>query len=149
MFKTIVVGTDGSRNAEDALRVAADLASRNAGSVVHVVAAHKPLSPRDLAELAAELPEEFRPLLTSNFGVESVLNRAKAIFQTTDVDVEYAGVDGDPVDALLTAVTTTDADLIIVGSRGEGPARRALHGSVSTNVLHHASCSVLVVKSEH
>lgn len=149
MFKTIVVGTDGSRNADDAVRAAADLASRDPGSVIRVVAAHKPLSARELAELAAELPDEYRPLLTSNFGAESVLNSAKAILQATDVEVEYLDVDGDPVDALLDAVSACDADLLVVGSRGEGLARRALHGSVSTNVLHHASCSVLVVKSEH
>jgi nucleotide-binding universal stress UspA family protein len=38
------------------------------------------------------------------------------------------------------------ADLIIVGTRGHNAAQRVLMGSVSTNVVHHAKCDVLVVR---
>jgi nucleotide-binding universal stress UspA family protein len=40
------------------------------------------------------------------------------------------------------------ADLIVTGSRGLGGIRRALMGSVSESVVHHASCPVLVVRKE-
>ena len=149
MFNTIVAGTDGSRNAEDALRVAAHLARSSPGSEVHVIAAFKPLSSRDLAAVAANIPDEFRMMLDPNYGVDSTIESARSIFRTIDVEADFAEVNGDPTDALLSAVDVHDADLIVVGSRGEGPVRRAMHGSVSTNVLHHAPCSVLVVKSEH
>lgn len=148
MFKSIVVGTDGSANAEDALRIAAEFASRDSGATLHVVAAFKPLSTRDLELLSADLPEEFRPLLNPHFGVESILESARSILRASEVEAEFIEADTDPTEALLAAVAVNDADLIIVGSRGEGRALRALHGSVATKILHHAPCSVLVVKSE-
>ena len=40
----------------------------------------------------------------------------------------------------------SDADLIIIGTRGLSVAKRMLLGSVSTNVVHHAPCDVLVVR---
>ena len=54
MFSTIVVGTDGSKNAEQALQVSAELAKRLPASSVHVVAAYKPLSAAELSSIAAE-----------------------------------------------------------------------------------------------
>lgn len=40
------------------------------------------------------------------------------------------------------------AGLIVMGSRGLGGVRRALMGSVSDSVVHHAHCPVMVVRPE-
>jgi nucleotide-binding universal stress UspA family protein len=53
---------------------------------------------------------------------------------------------GDPASVLLDLVTEDGADLIAVGSSGMGAIERFLLGSVSTKVLQHAPCSVLIVK---
>ena len=53
---------------------------------------------------------------------------------------------GDSAEALLQAAEDEGADLIVVGSHGAGPLERIVLGSVSEQVLHHAACSVLVVK---
>lgn len=50
---------------------------------------------------------------------------------------------GDPAELL--EVFALDCDLLVLGSRGRGPVRRTLLGSVSTKVLHHASCPVVVL----
>ncbi len=149
MFETIVAGTDGSKNAEDALRAACDLALANENATVHVVVAFKPLSSGELAAIAADLPAEFHANLDANADADAILANARTMFRIAGVNAEFSQVNADPTDALLSAIEAHDADLIVVGSRGEGRARRALHGSVSTNVLHNAPCSVLVVKSEH
>ncbi len=148
MFATIVVGTDGSQDAEEALRAAAHLARLTGDSQVHVVNAHRPLTPAELSRLAASLPEEMRPLLHAQIGSDSILSEARTVLHGAGVEAQYHQINDDPTDALLEVVDQQGADLVIVGSRGEGMAKRVVHGSVSTKVLHNAPCAVLVVKDD-
>ena len=146
MFNTIVVGTDGSNGAEGALRAAAIVAGCSPDATVHVVTAYEPLTPRQLQELGRQLPDEFRTVLTADLGVGTRLDEARAVLDGLGVEAEYYEIKDDPTDAILDVVERVEADLVIVGSRGEGSVKRAVHGSVSTKVLHNAPCSVLVVK---
>lgn len=148
MYSTIVVGTDGSDDAEKAVRAAGELARLAGNPSVHVVTAYRPLTPSELARISRELPEDSRPLLHARAGAESTLTDARTILHMAGAEAVFHEVDDDPTDALLETAERVGADLIIVGSRGEGPAKRVLHGSVSTKVLHHAPCSVLVVKGD-
>jgi nucleotide-binding universal stress UspA family protein len=52
---------------------------------------------------------------------------------------------GHPESEILRIAEEIGADLVVVGSRGLGPLKRALMGSVSESVVRHAHCSVLVV----
>ena len=145
VFDTVVVGTDGSDDAEAAVQMAVDLVRINAGARLHVVNASRPLSPGEIRAITADLPSEYRDLVTSHFPSEAVLTRARSAARAASVDAVFHEVDDHPADALLDVVDRFDADLLVVGSRGEGRARRLVHGSVSTSVMHHAPCSVLVV----
>lgn len=148
MFSTIVVGTDGSPDAEQALRATAKLAKLAPAANVHVVAAFHPIPPAQLRAMSDSLPDEFRPLVHGAMHVDSTIDAARSIMKAADVDADYHEVNDYPTDAILNAVETNAADLVVVGSRGEGAAKRLLHGSVSTNVLHHAPCAVLVVRAD-
>jgi nucleotide-binding universal stress UspA family protein len=53
---------------------------------------------------------------------------------------------GNPADVLVEEAEESGADLIVVGTRGLNAARRLVLGSVSTNVVQHAPCDVLVVR---
>mmetsp|Transcript_30702 Transcript_30702/g.70775 ORF Transcript_30702/g.70775 Transcript_30702/m.70775 type:complete len:99 (+) Transcript_30702:229-525(+) len=64
---------------------------------------------------------------------------------STGVEHEVILVRGDPREALLEACLHHNVNLLVVGSRGLGTVRRALLGSVSTHMVHHAHCPVLVV----
>jgi nucleotide-binding universal stress UspA family protein len=66
---------------------------------------------------------------------------AKAGFQ-----VQEAMRLGKPADEILTVAKQRKADLIVTGAKGLGAIGRVLLGSVSTRVVHHALCSVLVVR---
>ncbi len=53
---------------------------------------------------------------------------------------------GKPADEILTVAKQDTADLIVTGAKGMGAIRRVLLGSVSTRVVQHAHCGVLVVR---
>lgn len=54
---------------------------------------------------------------------------------------------GDVAEQIITAAIESDADLIVMGSHGRTGLERVLLGSVARNVLHHAPCSVLIVRA--
>lgn len=145
MFNTIVVGTDGSANAEKAVTAAAQLARLVPDTELHIVTAYRPLTVEELAKARAGLPDEFREILHAHAGAEASLMSAQSIAESFGVSAETHEINDRPTDALLDLADEVDADLLVVGSRGEGLAGRTLHGSVSTKVLHNAPCSVLVI----
>jgi nucleotide-binding universal stress UspA family protein len=55
--------------------------------------------------------------------------------------------EGDPAESIVEAARSERADVIVVGSHGRGTIGRALIGSVSDQVVRHAPCAVLVVRS--
>ena len=142
--RTIVVGCDGSTNATDALITAADLVDTD-GTVHVVVAYHRP-SEADVLRILESLPEEFRQTFDVLEGPQRILNSATTILEQHGVAHEGHLVEDDAASALLALADDTDADLIVVGSRGLGRAARFLRGSVSSRIANHADRSVMIVK---
>ena len=143
MFKSIVVGTDGSETADIALRRAIELAALTGGKL-HVVSAYEP-SP---ARVGGNKPvaEAAEWSVGSDFKVEAVLQRAQEEARVGQIDFEVHAPKGDPADSLIQAARDHGADLIVLGSRGMQGARRVL-GSVPNKVSHHAPCDVLIVQT--
>jgi nucleotide-binding universal stress UspA family protein len=146
MFSRIVVGTDGSSDATEAVKVAGQLACIAPAGKVHVVTAYQRLTPAQLRSMDKQLPQEFHDQLTGDLVARSALEDAEAILTARGVDYSTRHVNLDPADAVLALAKEVDADVIVVGSRGEGAIDRLRHGSTSTRVMHDADCSVLVVK---
>ena len=141
MFKSIVVGTDGSETADVALGRAIELAALTGGKL-HVVSAYEP-SP---ARVGGSHPvaEAAEWSVGSDFKVEAVLQRAQQTAR--DVDIEVHAPKGDAADSLIQAAKDFEADVIVLGSRGMRGARRVL-GSVPNKVSHNAPCDVLIVQT--
>ena len=131
MFKSIVVGTNGTETADKAVGRAVELAKLT-GATLHVVSAYEPA------------PEW---AISPHFKVDAVLDRATDIAKSGGVKLEVHGPKGDAASAILSAAEQCDADLIVLGSKGMQGARRVL-GSVPNKVSHHAHCSVLVVRTD-
>ena len=139
MGQCIIVGTDGSPEALNAVEEAGRLALHEEG-VVHVVSAYSPPVNAMVPEVAATF-EEVRS--RADYAIVAAGERLDAL----GVRHEDHAVQGRPADALLEVARTHDASLLVVGSRGMRGARRVL-GSVPNTVAHKAHCNVLVVRTD-
>jgi nucleotide-binding universal stress UspA family protein len=147
MFGRIVVGTDGSETASEAVRQAVELAKLS-GAKLDIVSAYEPIPQQRLREEASEIPGDIAhgvgPREDVNLALESASGTAK---QEGLDDVQTHPREGDPADAILDVAEETGADLIIVGNKGMTGAKRFLLGSVPNKVSHHAPCGVMIVRT--
>ncbi len=146
MFTRIVVGTDGSETAAEAVRQAVDLA-KLADASLSIVSAYDPVPKRRLEGEQQDLPPDVQHEIGPREDVNLVLDAAAAAAKREGVEVQTHPVEGNPADAILNVAEETDADLIVVGNKGMTGARRFLLGSVPNNVSHHAPCSVIIVRT--
>lgn len=132
----ILLAYDGSDGAKRALEVVLELAGSDDSVTVVGVAEGVPLFGH-----AASLPttEQEREC-------ETKLAEAAAALEGKDLAVSLVSRSGDPATAILDAAEHESPDLVVLGTRGLSVAERWLIGSVSTKVLHHARCSVLVAR---
>jgi nucleotide-binding universal stress UspA family protein len=146
MFKSIVVGTDGSDTANQAVRQAVELALA-VGASIDLVSAYAPVPAQRLSDERRQAPEDLQWAITPREDVDATLAAAAEIAQQAGVNVEVFPRQGDPADAILDVAEERDADLIIVGNKGMTGAKRFLLGSVPNKVSHHAPCSVLIIRT--
>ena len=143
-YRQVVVGTDGSASAEDAVRTAAGMAAAF-GARLTVVTAFEH-HPDAEADLQARAPEEIRWALTDRTQAEEKAQHGRAVAREAGADdVVIATDEGPPADVLLAVAADSGADLLVVGSKGMTGASRFVLGSVANTVSHHAPCDVLVV----
>lgn len=143
-MKKILIATDGSTSAREAVQFGLELAEEHAAEVTFVHVA--PVLDRSFADgigvPAARLHRidevDRRPL-----------EDALALAAEQDVDATAELLAGLPADEIVAYADSLDADLIVLGSRGRGAIATALLGSVSRSVLHEARRPVLVVRGEH
>jgi nucleotide-binding universal stress UspA family protein len=136
---TIVVGYDGSEHAERALDRGIGLAREGAALIIVSAAKLSPADPTFVPTVGSTEPGEIEEARTS-------LDTALARTQKEGINARTIEAHGDPADMLVQVAKDEGADLIVVGTRGLSFAQRTLLGSVSTKVVHHAHCDVLVVR---
>jgi len=146
MFKSIVVGTDGSDTATQAVRQAVDLAHA-VGAKLELVSAYEPVPAQRLQEERRDAPEDLQWAINPREDVDMTLEAAAAVAREAGVDVDIYPRQGDPADAILDVAEEREADLVVVGNKGMTGARRFLLGSVPNKVSHHAPCSVLIIRT--
>jgi nucleotide-binding universal stress UspA family protein len=146
VFKRIVVGTDGSETAAQAVNQAIELAKLT-GASLSLVSAYQPAAGRRLNAEQAGAPADVQYEIGPREDVNLILDAAAADAKQQGIEVQTHPVEGDPADAILNVAEATKADLIVVGNKGMTGARRYLLGSVPNNVSHHAPCSVIIVRT--
>ena len=141
-MRNIVIATDGSDSAHEAVELGIELAEEQ-GAVAHVVHVVQPVDVAPYANfgfMAAGLPHEpdahdYEPVVA-----------AEEIAAPKGVHVVAKVLMGIPADEIVAYADSIDADLIVIGSRGHGGLTSALIGSVSRSVLHESRRPVLIVR---
>jgi nucleotide-binding universal stress UspA family protein len=146
MFGSIVVGTDGSETAGEAVRQATELA-KNVGDSIELVSAYEPLSSARLRDEQTQVPKDMEWMVNPREDVDATLKTAAESIEAAGVPVTIHAREGDPADAILDVAEEVSAGLIVVGNKGMTGARRFLLGSVPNKVSHHAPCSVLIIRT--
>jgi nucleotide-binding universal stress UspA family protein len=146
MYSSIVVGTDGSETANQAVKQAIELAS-TLGSKVDLVSAYEPVAGSRLREEAQQVPDDLSWMVNPREDVDQTLQTAAKQAEEAGVECQIYARQGDPADAILDVAEEQGADLIIVGNKGMTGAKRFLLGSVPNKISHHAPCNVLIIRT--
>jgi universal stress protein A len=147
----IILATDGTNQSEAAIDITQKLNLKSSDEIfiISVVDMALPLS---LDVYAGYLPstEEIEKAVVENAQkiIETTGNKLKEIFDGKNVSITTELLHGSPESRIVEKAEEIEADLIIVGSHGYNRWERLLLGSVSDSVIHHAPCSVLVVRNK-
>ena len=143
----MVVGTDGSETAGEAVRQAAELAQK-IGAKVHLVSAYEPVPEGRLREERQQVPGDLQWMVNPREDVAETLEQGgqRRCARPASTSETHAR-EGDPADAILDVAEEEGADLIVVGNKGMTGAKRFLLGSVPNKVSHHAPCSVMIIRT--
>ncbi|MFW9818381.1 MAG: universal stress protein [Candidatus Thorarchaeota archaeon] len=149
IYKKILIGTDGSHDANNAADRAAELQKEWKSDIVifHSINHHKLLK--------TIYPETTLPLeviqniedLSRKAGKE-ILKKTELVFDKSLSLVETRLIeDLSPEDYILKAVNHENFDLVVIGSKGHhSKIKHIFHGTISTHILREAPCDVLIVR---
>ena len=138
----IVVGTDGSPDAEAAVRKVVELAGE-ARPTVHLVCAYPGRSALERIGLTAKQdPIDMRGVAAD------VLARAERRLVEAGFTVEKSAREGDPARTIIEVANENGAGMIVVGAHGTAGDKQFHIGSVASKLSHHAPTSLLIVRED-
>ena len=138
MFSKILVAIDGSESARKAFTTSIYLStlSKCRIDVIHVVSCEFGGDSAGSLELIEDLKTK----------ANSMLDEYKKNALEKDIEPKFMLEIGDPANMITEIVNSKDYDLVVLGTRGMSVFKELLLGSVSTKVMHHAKCPVMVVR---
>ncbi len=146
----ILLATDGTRYSDSAVGILKNF-SFSDNDEIKIVSVVDMAVPLAIDLYAGYLPTTTEIEKTARENAEKVLDttaqKIKEMFSDKNVLVSTEILFGSPESRIVETAEEIYADLIIVGSHGYNRWERLLLGSVSDSVVHHAPCSVLVVRS--
>ncbi len=139
-MRKILVAHDGSKSSDKALKKAVEIAIKFEAplTVVSVIPELylTEIVETDRARISNALTEE----------TKIAMEKIRASLAGRAIEVKTVIRQGDPAEKILETAQKMKADLIIAGSHGRHGAKKFLLGSVSSRIVDHATCPVLVVK---
>jgi nucleotide-binding universal stress UspA family protein len=140
MNMKLLVAHDGSEQSDKALDKAASLALLSKGSVV-VLSVVPDLC---MMELSDNDCKQMYKIMTEES--EKKLNTTKDDLSKKGIEIETVVKFGNAAETIIKTCNDRNIDMIVIGSHGRHGAKKFLLGSVSSKVVDHSPCDVLVVK---
>lgn len=146
----VLFATDGGKQGKSAIEALKRL-SLNKGDEVRIISVVDMALPMAIDIYGGYLPETTELEKTARENafkvIEDTAGMLKEFAEEHDVSISTDVLFGSPESRIVETAEEWKADLIVVGSHGYSRWERLLLGSVSDSVVHHAPCSVLVVRS--
>lgn len=141
-MKRILIATDGSPSAQQAVEFGLDLGAEHGSELffVHVAPTTEVLPVMGIGSAPVRVAHEIGDADRASLDNAVQTAEERGLTATTKLLI------GDPAHMIVACADSIDADLIVVGSRGHGAISGALLGSVSRKVLHEARRPVLIVR---
>lgn len=138
MLNTIVVALDSSNSSEQLILA---LNTLQIQAATKIILCHVLTSGETEGDLVVDRPHESQESIYQN--MEKLLqNYQDTLIGQTQIEI----VTGDPTEEIIRLANIHTTDLIVIGTRGLKGVNRIIEGSVSSQVVADAPCSVLVVK---
>ncbi|MFD2472581.1 universal stress protein [Amycolatopsis silviterrae] len=144
VYRTVVVGTDGSDSSFAAVDKAAGVAA-DAGATLVVVCAYHPASRQDVERAQDELGDEAYQVVGSAPAEDTLQSARDRAAKAGAANIETVALEGQPVDMLRKVVKDRSADLLVVGNRGLNTLAGRILGSVPAEVARKSGVDVLIV----
>ena len=146
----VLFATDGGKQSEPAIAILLRMALQEADEIKLVSVVDMAL-PMSIDIYGGYLPDTAELEKTARDNASRILGetveKLKAFSEERNVQISTEVLFGSPDSRIVETAEGWNADLIIVGSHGYSRWERLLLGSVSDSVVHHAPCSVLVVRT--
>ncbi|GMI72148.1 hypothetical protein like AT2G47710 [Hibiscus trionum] len=149
--QVMLIAMDDSAHSMYALEWTLDHLFTPFGSVqpFQLIVIHARPVPISVLQLAGPATAEIIPMMEIDLkkAATRITEKVKELCNKKSVkEVDIDVIEGDPRNVLCEAVDKHHASVLVVGSHGYGPMKRAVLGSVSDYCAHHAHCSVMIVK---
>ena len=144
----IIISTDGSDFSRTAVEKACQIIADPKNTEVKVVAVYQAVLPLDAFQQSVEYAEKEERSEQAK-AEEFAQARARVIeekFPNSGLSITSQAIMGAPDQILIDSANKWKADIIVVGSHGRGFLERTFQGSISDSLVHHAPCSVFVVR---
>lgn len=148
MYNKILVPTDGSKGAASAIALARDLMIGGIGkavSLLYIASIAKEVTNYSIIN-TKRVDAELVKLKLIHQG-QQILDREKIVFKQAALPVDtIIELFDDPGEMIIKIAKEQNFDLIVMGSRGLSVMKELIIGSVSSKVLHHAGCPVIIYR---
>ena len=147
----ILLATDGSEFSNAAIEMLPNIIAKPESTSIKIISAYEYPNLAGIEQIAisTEIYDDFEKILHSEATkfVEQAESQILKLFPDKKPDLTTRVTVGSPPQIIVETAIEWEADLIVIGSHGYGFWSRLMLGSVSNSVVHNATCSVLIVKT--